>query len=501
MRDDWKRTIHRGLIAGAMILATAGVAASAQAPVVRYVPGKTVLPLGEFDLASIGYRSDEYFFSGNAQSYEPAGPLSSDGRWTVKPGAKAPFTTRIVVVRPTDPAKFNGTVLVEWLNVTAGRDMPADWILAHREMTRKGYAYVGVSVQKMGVDGSAQNQMSGATAMPLTKVDPQRYGTLVHPGDAFSFDIFTQAGAALKSPGAGGLLGPLSPRRVMALGESQSATFLTTYINAIDPVARLYDGFFIHSRFGSGVALDSTRSFTGPNAIPRQMIFRSDLRVPVLALITETDLIGGLLPGYYGSRRPDDARLRVWEVPGAAHVDNYFLGGTAIDAGPGGSANLAPFFLPKAEPAGSPTEKSINPGMAHHYVYQAALAAFDRWVRTGKPPASAPLMEMAPGSTAEQPVLAVDPLGLTRGGVRSPWVDVPTMRITGVGNKGSFLATLGGIGERFDKATLAKLYPGGKADYLRRFTRALDKAIASGHILTADRQEIIEIAAINFDKS
>lgn len=53
------------------------------------------------------------------------------------------------------------------------------------------------------------------------------------------------------------------------------------------------------------------------------------------------------------------------------------------------------------------------------------------------------------------------------------------------------MASLGGIGERFDKATLAKLYPGGKAEYLRRLTRALGRVIASGHILAADRQEIL----------
>ena len=35
--------------------------------------------------------------------------------------------------------------------------------------------------------------------------------------------------------------------------------------------------------------------------------------------------------------------------------------------------------------------------------------------------------------------------------------------------------------------------------WLRRFTRALDMAIRAGHILREDRQEILDIAAINFD--
>jgi len=58
-----------------------------------------------------------------------------------------------------------------------------------------------------------------------------------------------------------------------------------------------------------------------------------------------------------------------------------------------------------------------------------------------------------------------------------------------------------GIGEPFDKAALAKLYPGGKDEYLRRFTAALDQTIAAGHLLAEDRAEILAVAAINYDKA
>lgn len=40
---------------------------------------------------------------------------------------------------------------------------------------------------------------------------------------------------------------------------------------------------------------------------------------------------------------------------------------------------------------------------------------------------------------------------------------------------------------------------GGKDEYLARFTRALDAAIAAGHIVPEDRQEIRAIAAIDYD--
>jgi hypothetical protein len=57
---------------------------------------------------------------------------------------------------------------------------------------------------------------------------------------------------------------------------------------------------------------------------------------------------------------------------------------------------------------------------------------------------------------------------------------------------------LAGSGAALDKAVLDRLYPGGKDEYLADFTAALDGAIAAGHILAADREEILAIAAINY---
>ena len=88
-----------------------------------------------------------------------------------------------------------------------------------------------------------------------------------------------------------------------------------------------------------------------------------------------------------------------------------------------------------------------------------------------------------------------------RAGIRTPWTEVPTMLLSGVGNDGPLLAQLVGIGDPFDKATLARLYPGGKDEYLRRFGAALERAIAAGHLLPEDRAEILAVAAINYDKA
>jgi len=68
-----------------------------------------ILPanLNGFDLGQVGYQQSEYLLSGTASAYSPSSPLTADGKWTVTPRATAPYTTRAVVYRPNDPARFN----------------------------------------------------------------------------------------------------------------------------------------------------------------------------------------------------------------------------------------------------------------------------------------------------------------------------------------------------------------------------------------------------------
>src|ERR1700691_1560737 len=229
-------------------------------------PGKPLLLLGAFDIGSVAYVAEA--------------ELSPDGRWNVTPSGAADYTTRIVVLTPADRAQFNGTVLVEWLNVSGGIDAPAVWMMAHREIVRGGYAYVAVSAQQVGVTGGAS--LLGAD-MSLKTQDPTRYASLRHPGDAFSYDIISQIGGLIRNAEDNSVLPGLSVQHVVAVGESQSAMFLTTYINAVDPLAQVYDGFLVHSRFGGAAPVDGNSIFEGQQTSLQQSVaFRPDLRVPVL---------------------------------------------------------------------------------------------------------------------------------------------------------------------------------------------------------------------------
>jgi hypothetical protein len=464
--------------------------------VVTPVPGKPALLLGAFDIGALGYVCEEFFVSGTASSYTPTAELGPDGRWGVMPSDTADFTTRIVVLTPADKANFNGTVLVEWLNVSGGIDAPAVWFMAHREIVRSGYAYVGVSAQHVGVQGGGASLMG--IDMSLKSQAPERYAALSHPGDSFSYDIFSQVGRLVRGADDG-VLGELGPKHVVALGESQSALFMTTYVNAVDPVAQVYDGFLVHSRFATAAPLDDTSIFDeSQDAASQAVRFSPDLRVPLVAVITETDLFGGIRSGYYLARQPDNDRLRVWEITGTAHADNYTIQVAPIDSGSAPVSDIVAAYAPTNMLLGQQLEHYINFAPQHHYVLQAALSQLCDWVHTGRPAASGATIEL---TDTDPPRPILDANRLAQGGIRSPWVDVPIARTSGIGGVESIMAAIFGSGEPFDGATLRRLYPGGREDYLERFTAALDMAIRSGFILPADRAEIIEIANASYPAS
>jgi len=244
--------------------ATAYAASSSVTGPVTGGAGAVVLQATRFDLAKVGYQQSEFFLSGDAASYLPAAPLGSDGQWTVTPASTAPYTTRIVVDRPANPARFNGTVVVEWLNVSAGLDVAPEWLVTHNELIREGYAWVGVSAQATGVAA-------------IKAADPVRYAALSHPGDSYSYDIYSQAGQAVRASAAT-VLGGLRPRKILAEGESQSAFRLTTYIDAVQPLAHAYDGFLVHSRGANGAPLSQAPQADVPT--PQVVFYRPTWTCP-----------------------------------------------------------------------------------------------------------------------------------------------------------------------------------------------------------------------------
>ncbi len=459
------------------------------------MPGAAPDVMRDYDLSTLGYEETEYAVSGRAQSYELKGGRGADGKWDVGPGADAPFRTRIVVRRPRDPGRFSGTVVVEWHNVSAGIDAAPDWGFFHRHLAAQGHAWVGVSAQKVGIDGGGFVQ-----SIQLKLLAPERYGELEHPGDAWSFDIFTQVAELVRLPAGQNPLGGLTARHVLAAGESQSAACLVTYINAVDPHTGIFDGYFVHGRPGIGVSIDGvfipTRDGLGFEETTRMISssgerIRDDARVPVLILQSETDLV---VLGGRRAAQPDSEHIRVWEMPGAAHADTYTVSAGRHDDGTLSPERLAELLRPTRNLIMGETPTPVNSGPQQHYVAQAALAHLVGWASGGEAAPSAPRLDLEQSGLGYH----LDAQGNATGGIRTPWVDAPTAVLSGLGQTGQDFAVLFGRTEPFDEATLTALYPGGFDEYLARFTASLDAAIDAGFLLGEDRDEIVGLGAASY---
>jgi hypothetical protein len=428
-----------------------------------YIGSPPLTPLPE-----LGYVEAEYVASGTAVSYRPTTPQTEDGLWSFEADGSAQYRTRILVRRPENPADFSGTVIVEWLNVSGGLDANVEWLNLEEEITRQGHVWVGVSAQLIGVEGGPV--LVGGGSIPeagkgLKAIDPDRYASLSHPGDGFSFDIFTQVARALRNGGPA--LGHMEPEILIATGESQSAFAMVTYYNGVQPLTQAFDGFLVHSR-GSGslpLMAPGEYAFFSDAVGAGATRFRADVDAPVMNIQAENDTTGYLNSSLV--RQPDSDTFRLWEVAGTAHADTRLVGFAR-----GNSANCG---LP------------INDG-PQHFVAKAAINSLDKWVRTGGVPPAAQRLEVTATTPAN---LVRDADGIVLGGVRTPPVDVPVEVLSGVaGPNFSAVCFLLGSTAPMSEARLAVLYASPE-DYVQRYAASTDAAIAAGFVLEADREALI----------
>lgn len=424
-----------------------------------------------------GYVEEERLLSGTARSYSKVGRWEIDGRWEAQPAREAAYTVRMLVRRPADPADFNGVAVVEWLNVSPMFETAADYAHLEAELVRGGYVWVGVGAQSAGVN---------APRTGLKAWDPDRYRPLAHPGDAFSYDIFSQAIRALRrtpeaAPAGGPDVAPVvhpldgfAIRHVIAAGRSQSAMRLVTYVNAVHPRTGLPDGYLIHSRGGTPAGLTADRLTGAADPMPAGAHVRTDVGAPVLDVQAEGDLV--VLRSHLARQAPH-ARLRRWEIAGAAHAEIprwVVSDASPPDSGPGCATpvNAAP----------------------HDAVTKAALRALVRWVRDGvAPPQSPPL---AIGDPAADDPIVRDRFGNARGGIRLPQLEAPTATLDGRRNAMQEDGDTGGIRNfcflfgrtvPFDRETLAALYPDHDA-FVSRFNGAVDRLVREGYLLEAEAE-------------
>ncbi len=483
-----------GVLAGALAVFAAATTQAADAPpqitgpvAAPDVPGAPthnyIFFASNHELAAHGYVEEEYFIKGTASTYG----LKDGQTASVKDGGH-PFVTRIVVRRPADPKRFNGTAIVEWDNVTNMFDAENVWFFDWEDMMRAGYVWVGVSPQTIGVDA-------------LKKWNANRYGTLdvgsilagtngtgagtptgivtgAPDADALSFDIFSQVGQALRHPGAADPLHGLKPKLFLAAGESQSARRLGMYVNSVHPLARVYDGFLLLSAVGFKI--------------------RPDLVSPVIKLSTEHDVV----TGDAAAPQPDTGKFRAWEIAGTSHVDQHLrMSREALELRDNGKS---------LEAAMAPTcsVPSVGTRVPTSYVVASAFEKLARWAAGGPPPPTAPrLTVVKPVPQPGQSVIARNEDNLAEGGIQLAELAVPTQVNFGVGAPSKAAQTAGIQGEAigpgacvrwgystdFTVDQLNAHYPS-HAAYVADVRRVTEANLKHGYILAPDAAATISAA-------
>ena len=190
--------------------------------------GAVVLGPGGFDLATVGYQQEEYFISGDATAYVADGALAErravdrlEGRHRAVHDPRAWCAGRSTPTTSTARCSSSGST-----SRAASTPSP-DWTYAHVELIRSGAAWVGVSAQQVGIVGGG-NPLGRRAGAQERRPRALRRARRIR-ATTTRYDMYSQAGAAVWAE-PGQLLGELEPERVLAIGESQSAFRLTTYV-------------------------------------------------------------------------------------------------------------------------------------------------------------------------------------------------------------------------------------------------------------------------------
>jgi hypothetical protein len=453
-----------GLAAVALVTASA-LAAYAQVPtpaVTKLTGDKPGTPGRNYPffatdivLSNYGYVEEEFFFDGTANTYA----TPEFGKDAAVAASGIPFRSRLLVRRPASQARFNGNVIVEWLNVTNGYDTDVLWLYQKEFFIREGYAWVGVSVQ----DGGVSRAPNGIKVW-----SPARYGSIDLTGGgkvtdaSLNFDIYSQAGTAVRNVPA--VLGGLRVTAVIAAGQSQSASRMGPYLNGVHSRAPVYDAALL--------------------TVSNQAM-RADLTIPVIKVLSETERATS-------RREPDLPKVRVWTVAGATHSEQYSLLSRAAFL-------MRDLNLPAVDACETPARSRVE----IRYVFNAAIDALVKWRKSGTPPPHAPPLVFDETATVpapsaggggrggqagppEKPVKR-DEFGNALGGIRLAEIAVPVAKET------AELCGLGGTHVPFDATTLNKLYPT-HADYVAKVTAASQALVKAGFMLPADAAQTIDTA-------
>jgi Alpha/beta hydrolase domain len=381
-------------------------------PALRYPnPPISVVP-GAVSVESFPYVTEEYFVSGTAKG--------------------APYTTRIIVRRPTDASSFSGVVVAEALHA-GGRSLIFEWSRVSI-LTRKHLC--------LEIVHSAPN------IALLKTFNAERYASLSIAAGQTN-EIIAQVGRLAKSG-----TGPFALYRVRALtlmGTSASSGTVRNYLPdhatlRMPDEKAIFDGFLLTSTNGNE---------------PLPIV-----DVPMIQMPTQTEVVTWAERGIVYRRPDSDApgnRFRLYEVAGMPHNNSRESPAFAND----------PCTLPVTDfPAGAFTALALN-----HLI---------EWITKGTVPPHAAPIAVDQDASNDGSHLALDEYGNAKGGIRNVWVDVPSATY-GVFGKGKTtaqdrLCMLAGTEVPLAADTIRKLYRN-TGEYAERVNEHLQQLVKEGWFL------------------
>jgi hypothetical protein len=450
---------------------SAAIAVSAATLTEIDVPGTTAMSATAVDLAAAGYTAREFSAAGLANRYTGAttGALTTA---TVLDSGN-PYLTRVMVRYPS-PSEFNGTLAVEWTNVTIGVDFEFATAEASEYLLREGYAVAIVSAQRVGVERAKTWSPARYSSLNVDVYKCGADGVSLCPGDPLSYDIFAQITQALVE-NAGGANAPmpgLDVQDTIAIGQSQSAGRLAIYYNTIQPLHDVFDGIAFWDRSGQ---------------------LRADLSVPAISVNSE-----GLGGSFGGAAWTTSTYTRKWDVAGSTHASLY--GAEYIEAISARDMAITQFNgVPKTffqwidtspvNPNGPacvtlPPFTTVDVGL----VYSKAIDSIRTWYREGTPAAPSLSFVTTPAGT-----LVRDADGRVQGGIRLAQFLAPTAD-QGALNGTAFPCNVSGWHRYYTNAELKQIYKS-HGGYVSKVSSIMSALADAGYVLEEDAEAAIRDAA------
>jgi Alpha/beta hydrolase domain len=392
-------------------------------------------------LQPYGYLEEEYFVSGTV-----------DGR---------PYETALLVRKPKDPAKFSGVVAVETLHAQGAIPF---WGL--REVLMSGnHGWVMVVSQRSALEAFNKKFNPARYASLQIPEAPATSGNPMAPSpqDAISQEIMSQVGALLKSNAGHGAFTGMKVKYLIMGGSSQTGMTTLRYIQESHAKARLpngkpiYDGYLPMEAFTVG-------PLTGGDAAVIHVVgegdfglFRALSRGAAFTIRADSDA-------------PND-RFREYQFPAASHVPTRGIADPKVIF-----ATLDNVMVPGEHLSQFPSAP----------FYNATLVNLINWITKGVMPPKAPPIEMANGEIVR------DEYGNAKGGVRTPYVDLPTVRYIAsapAAEPANMARRMIGLQEAIPAEKLQSMYKS-RADYLVRFDREIDRLVAQRWLQLKDGEQL-----------